>query len=152
MVKHAGVHEKGTFGLSDLIDAVRANPNFSKVGAVTLFIGVARGETEEKETVKKLELEAYEEKADEVLENICKQLKEKPGIVDVQVHHLLGKFDVGEEMVYVVVAGGHRNEVFQVLREAVEQYKREVPIFKKEYITDKSGKVKAYWVSEKQSH
>jgi len=152
MVKHAGIHEKGTFGLSDLMEAVRANPDFSKVGAVTLFVGVARGETKEKQTVKKLELEAYEEKADEVLENICKELKEKPGIIDVQVHHLLGEFDVGEEMVYVVVAGGHRGDVFPVLREAVERYKREAPIFKKEYVADKTGKVKAYWVSEKESH
>jgi len=148
MAKHAGVHEKGTFTLTDLMSALRANPDFHKVGAVTLFIGVARGETKEKETVQRLELEAYAEKADSVLENICKHLSVKPGIVDVQIHHLTGTFEIGEELVYVAVAGGHRNNIFPVLREAVERYKHEAPIFKKEHITDRKGVRKAYWVNE----
>jgi molybdopterin synthase catalytic subunit len=147
MAKHAGVHEKGRFTLADLMDTLRANPDFYKVGAVTLFIGVARGETKEKETVEKLELEAYTEKADKVLENICKDLTAKPGVVDVQIHHLVGTFEIGEELVYVAVAGSHRSNVFPALQEAVERYKREAPIFKKEYINDK-GVRKAYWVKE----
>jgi molybdopterin synthase catalytic subunit len=130
------------------MNTLRANQDFHRVGAVTLFIGVARGETKEKETVQKLELEAYTEKADKVLESICKDLTAKPGIVDVQIHHLVGTFEIGEELVYVAVAGSHRSNVFPVLQEAVERYKREAPIFKKEYITDKKGVRKAYWVKE----
>ena len=151
IAKHAGVHEKGTFNLSDLMNAVRAKPDFSKAGAMALFIGVARGETKEKETVRKLELEAYPEKADEVLEKICNQLSRKPGIIDVQIHHLVGEFNVGEELVYVAVAGSHRSNVFPILQEAVERYKHEAPIFKKEYITNKKGATKSYWVSEHES-
>ena len=148
MVKHAGIHEKGTFNLCDLMSLVKANPDFDKVGAISLFIGVARGETREKEAVNRLELEAYPEKADEVLDNICKELGKKPGIVDVQIHHLTGTFDIGEELVYVAVAGGHRTNVFTVLQEAVERYKHEAPIFKKEHITDKRGAPKSYWINE----
>lgn len=148
MTKHAGVHDKGTFSLPDLMSGLRANPDFYKVGAVSLFIGVARGETKAKESVQKLELEAYIEKADAVLENICKDLTAKAGIIDVQIHHLTGTFEIGEELVYVAVAGGHRSNVFPVLREAVERYKHEAPIFKKEYMTDKKGARKAYWVKE----
>lgn len=151
MAKHAGVHEKGTFDLSDLMNAVKANPDFGKVGAITLFIGVARGETKEKETVHKLELEAYPEKADKVLENICKKLSKKPGIIDVQIHHLTGTFNVGEELVYVAIAGSHRNNVFPVLKEAVERYKHEAPIFKKEHVIDKKGAARSYWVKEHES-
>jgi molybdopterin synthase catalytic subunit len=146
MVKHCGIHEKGTFTLADLMNLLRASPDFHGVGTLTLFIGVARGETKEKETVQKLELEAYTEKADDVFENICKDLTARPDIVDVQIHHLVGTFEIGEELVYVAVAGGHRSNVFPVLQEAVERYKHEAPIFKKEYITDKRGVRKAYWV------
>jgi molybdopterin synthase catalytic subunit len=39
--------------------------------------------------------------------------------------------------------------VFPVLREAVERYKNEAPIFKKETVRDKKGRAKAYWVSER---
>ena len=151
MTTHAGVHEKGTFSVLDLISNTKKGENYEKAGAITMFIGVVRGETLEGENVKKLTLEAYEEKANEVLTKICNDLSKKPGIVDVQIHHLLGEFNVGEDMVYVLVAGSHRNDVFPVLREAVERYKNEVPVFKKEQIIDAKGSAIEYWVSEKEN-
>jgi molybdopterin synthase catalytic subunit len=148
MSYHAGVHEKGTFSLNELMDSIRKKEDFSKTGAIGLFIGVARGEDNEGQKVEKLTLEAYEEKANEVLDNICNDLQRKQGIVDVQIHHLLGEFNVGEDMVYVSVAGSHRPEVFSVLREAVERYKHEAPVFKKEQVIDKQGVKRETWVSE----
>ena len=151
MTSRAGVHEKGTFSVIDLINNARRSEKCEKTGAMTLFIGVARGNTLEGEKVKKLKLEAYEEKANEVLDKICDDLAKKPGITDVQIHHLLGEFDIGEDMVYVLVAGSHRTDVFPVLREAVERYKSEAPVFKKEYIVDAKGSASEYWVSEKEN-
>jgi len=150
-MKHAGVHPKGTLLLSDVIESVKRRPDYHRVGAMALFVGVVRGETKRGETVKRLRLEAYDEKADEVLEKICKDLRSRRGVVDVQIHHFTGEFELGEDLVYVLVAGGHRQDVFPVLREAVERYKNEAPIFKKEYVKDKRGKAKSYWVSESQS-
>jgi len=152
LTTRAGVHEKGKFSLSDVINSVKKSTGFEKAGAVALFIGVARGDTLAGEKVQKLTLEAYEEKANEVLEKICTDLSRKPGIVDVQIHHLLGDFDVTEDMVYVSVAGSHRTDVFPVLEEAVERYKKEAPVFKKERITDEKGSTNEYWVSEKETH
>lgn len=143
-----GIHKKGEFSLQELLDSTKANPKFSDAGAIMLFIGVVRGKTQSDKTVKKLELEAYEEKADETIDKICKDLQTREGIVDVQIHHFIGDFNAGEDLVYVLVAGSHRQNIFPVLEEAVERYKSEVPIFKKEYITDEKGKVKSYWVSE----
>ena len=133
-----------------MINNTKKNANFEKAGAIALFIGVARGETLEGEKVEQLKLEAYEEKANEVLENICTDLSKKPGIVDVQIHHLLGDFKVGEDLVYVSVAGSHRTDVFPVLREAVERYKSEAPVFKKERIVNADGSGTEYWVSERE--
>ena len=148
MTIQAGVHEKGTFSVSDLLGNTRKSVNFEKAGAIALFIGVARGETLEGEKVQKLTLEAYEEKANEVLTKICAELSRKTGVVDVQIHHLLGEFDVGEDLVYVLVAGSHRKDVFSVLQEAVERYKSEVPVFKKERVIDAKGSATERWVSE----
>jgi molybdopterin synthase catalytic subunit len=152
MTKKAGVHEKGSFSLQDAVNNTRNQPNFRKAGAMAMFVGVVRGETTEGEKVQKLKLEAYEEKADEILLRICDDLKKKPGIVDVQIHHLLGEFDVGEDLVYVIVAGSHREEIFPVLEEAVERYKKEAPIFKKEFIVNKKGEKKGYWSAEQMDH
>ena len=151
---NAGVHEKGTFNAQDAIDNIKKDPNYHKAGAIGLFIGVVRGETleSEKERVEKLTIEAYEEKADQVLTKICDDLSQKPGIVNVQIHHLLGEFNIGDELVYVAVAGSHRTDIFPVLQEAVERYKSEAPVFKKERITNMQGSSSEYWVSEKHKH
>ncbi len=135
--------------LDHLIAELRNKPSFDKVGAIGAFIGIVRGITSQGDEVAGLEIEAYEEKADEVLENICQDLKQTEGIVDVQIYHFLGDFDVGEELVQVVVTGSHREEVFKTLRLAVERYKREAPIFKKELIIEKeTGRRKEYWTQE----
>ena len=143
MVDGAGIHKKGTFFLHNLLRSVRDKPNFHKAGALAVFVGVVRGETSGGETVKRLKLEAYEEKANEILEKICEDLRKREGVIDVQIHHFVGEFDVGEDLVYVVVAGAHRQNVFPVLEEAVERYKGEAPIFKKEYVIDKEGVTKS---------
>lgn len=149
MTKIAGVHQKGALDLANIIQVIKEGKNFHEVGGIALFIGIVRGETKNKEKVKKLELEAYEEKANEVLGKICNHLKKRKGIIEVQIHHLLGEFGVGEDLVYVLVAGAHRSNLFATLQEAVERYKREVPIFKKEYIINKEIKTESYWVSER---
>lgn len=154
VLSNTGVHEKGTFTLQNAIDNIKNDPNYAKAGAIAVFVGVVRGETLEleKERVEKLTIEAYEVKADQVLAKISNDLAGKPGIVNVQIHHLLGEFKVGDDLVYVAVAGAHRTDVFPVLREAVERYKSEVPVFKKEHIKTKQGATSEYWVSEKESN
>jgi molybdopterin synthase catalytic subunit len=149
MAKRAGVHQKGTFSLPDMIKNAKKEISFKKAGAITLFIGVVREEDKKGEKVEKLELEAYEEEANQTLERICDDLRKKPGVTDVQIHHLLGEFSAGEDLVYVLVAGAHRQNIFPVLEEAVERYKSEAPIFKKEHVLTKQGEKKAYWMKEK---
>ena len=149
VLTNADVHQKGTFNVQDVINNIKRDPNYQKAGAIALFIGVVRGETFEYEKVEKLTIEGYEEKAKEVLTKISNDLVQKHGIVNVQIHHLLGEFSVGDDLVYVAVAGAHRTDVFPVFSEAVERYKSEAPVFKKEHITDKKGSSSEYWVSER---
>jgi molybdopterin synthase catalytic subunit len=148
MSKTAGVHRKGAIDLSSILRNTRALQNFADTGAIGLFIGVVRGKSKNKDQVLKLELEAYEEQADQILNGICKELKKEDGIVDVQIHHLLGEFGVGEALVYVLVAGSHRDGMFSTLQKAVERYKNEVPIFKKEYVAREGGHLESYWENE----
>jgi len=148
----ARIHKKDSFTFAVALENLRRYPKFCEAGAVACFIGVVRNRTPKGEKVVKLEIEAYEDKADESLEEICQQLKKREGIIDVQIHHFTGEFKPGEELVYVLVTGEHRQEVFQTLREAVERYKKEVPIFKKEYVLTDNGEKKSYWVSEQEIH
>ena len=149
-MRYVGIHKKGEFSLFELLQSIKGKEDFRRAGAIAIFIGVVRGETVDGENVEGLELESYEEEANNVLGVICENLKKREGIVDVQIHHFVGKFSVGEDLVYVVVAGGHRQNVFGVLEEAVERYKRETPVFKKEHIVDVTGAKEEYWVSERE--
>ena len=144
-IKKVGIDKKGTIFLQHLIDAVKDNPDIRKSGAIATFTGIVRGVTHEGKEVDKLELEAYDEIAEKSLIKICDELRNKPGIVDVLIHHLTGTFSVGEDMVYVVVAGASRKDVFQTLIEVVERYKHETAIWKKEYLKDGTSQ----WITEK---
>ena len=152
MAIQAGVHGKGKISFSDITMNVKGRQDFNEAGAIALFIGVVRGKTSKGDKVQKLEVEAYEEKANEVLADLCNDLKRREGIVDVQIHHLVGEFSVGEDLVYVLVAGSHRKNVFPILEEAVDRYKKEAPVFKKEYVINEKGEKSAYWVAEKKNN
>ena len=148
---YVGIHKKGEFSFSELLQSVKGHSDFHKTGAIATFVGVVRGTSLNGENVDGLELEAYDEQANNVLGGICEDLKKREGVVDVQIHHFVGEFSVGEDLVYVVVAGGHRQNVFGVLQEAVERYKSEAPIFKKEHVFDETGAKESYWVSEREA-
>jgi len=150
-MNYVGIHKKGELSLSKLLKSIKERADFRRAGAIATFVGVVRGETLGGEKVEGLELQAYEEEANRVLGGICEELKKREGVVDVQIHHFVGEFGVGEDLVYVVVAGAHRENVFGVLREAVERYKSEAPVFKKEHVVDETGAKESYWVSEREA-
>ena len=114
-MSYVGIHKKGEFTLPELLKSIKEQKDFPKAGAIATFVGVVRGTTFDGENVTGLELQAYEEEANKVLGGICEDLKKRTGVIDVQIHHFVGKFSVGEDLVYVVVAGSHRKNVFGVL-------------------------------------
>jgi molybdopterin synthase catalytic subunit len=124
--------------LDSLFEEMKKSSN--EVGAVTIFVGVVRG-TSEKEKVLRLEYEAHETLAPQTIKDIVEELKTKHGIIDAIVEHKVGTVQVGEEVMYVLVASKHRKEGRKALAELVDRIKRDVPIWKKE-VTEKT----AYWV------
>ena len=124
--------------LDSLVEELKKSSN--EVGAVTIFVGVVRGK-HEKEKVLRLEYEAHETLAPQTIENIVEEQKTKHGIIDAIVEHRVGTVQVGEEVMYVLVASKHRSEGRKALAELVDRIKHDVPIWKKE-ITEKD----AYWV------
>ncbi len=118
--------------LDSLIRKLRNSKSIEKAGAIGAFTGIVRAVTDKTRT-EFLEFEAHDQLARMKIDEICKQLKEKEGIIDVLIYHKVGIIPAGEDIVYIVVAAGHREELFPVLREAIERLKAEVPIWKKEH-------------------
>ncbi len=137
MEKHysVGIHRKGELKIQDLLDEIRRNPDLGRAGAIALFIGIVREEGHDGGRVNKIRIESYEEVAVNSLRRIAEDLLQEPEIVDVRIHHFVGDMSVGDDIVYIAVAGSHRQAVFKALREAVDRVKKEAAIWKKE-ITD----------------
>ena len=142
-IKRSGISRKGTVSLQDLLNLAKSNPNLKKGGAIATFTGIVRGYTHEGKIVEKLEVEACEEEASKALVEISEELRLSQGVIDVLIHHLVGEFYVGEDLVYVVTIGKSRKDAFKALELAVEKYKKTAEIWKKEYLRDGTS----YWVS-----
>ena len=121
--------------LDSLLCKLKSSKNMEKTGAIGTFTGIVRAVTENTRT-EFLEFESHGELAQKKMNEICEDLKQKEGIVGVLMHHRTGIIATGEDIVYIAVAAGHREELFAVLREAIERLKVEVPIWKKEHTVE----------------
>lgn len=105
-------------------------------GAVTAFIGVVR-ENSRGRQIRYLEYEAYPEMAEEMLEQIGREIRERwPAIENVSIVHRVGHQEPGEISVVIAVAAGHRADTFDAARYAIDRIKEIVPIWKKEVAVD----------------
>jgi len=55
---------------------------------------------------------------------------------EVRLVHRLGRLEIGETSVLIVVASAHRAAAFEACRWLIDTLKRTVPIWKKEYFED----------------
>ncbi|MHA1933666.1 MAG: cyclic pyranopterin monophosphate synthase MoaC [Candidatus Thorarchaeota archaeon] len=126
------------------IDEVIAHTRKPSMGAVVLFLGTVRNMTKSQQ-VEKLEFEADIETAEQELNKIREEVIQRFGATDVSIIHRTGIIEVGQNIVIIAVGAGHRDEAFKGCRFAIEQLKKTVPIWKKEYLSDGS-----YWADNKE--
>ena len=104
-------------------------------GAAVVFDGVVRDNTRGRRTLY-LDYEVYEEMALKQMDALASQALEQFPIRDVAVVHRLGRLEIGETSVLIVVASAHRAAAFEACRWIIDTLKRTVPIWKKEYFED----------------
>lgn len=104
-------------------------------GAVVTFAGVVRNHFEGRPTAF-LIYEAYAEMAAPVLAQIADEARARWPIGRVAVHHRIGRLNIGETAVLVVVAAPHRQEAFQAAAYIMDRIKQIAPIWKKEHWAD----------------
>lgn len=104
-------------------------------GATAVFEGIVRNNTRGRRTLY-LEYEAYEEMALKKMEELATQALADFKIRDVALVHRLGRLEISETSVLIVVASGHRGPAFEACRWLIDTLKKTVPIWKKEYFED----------------
>ena len=138
-----GVYGKDKIDLSAIMKELLEAKQPEDVGAVLTFQGITRRSGEDDQLVNMIEMESYEEPANKMIQKICEEVEKKYGVHSVLIYHLVGKFKVGEPLVFVIVTGKTRSKSIPALEEAIHRYNTEPALWKKEIYGDGSSQ----WIS-----
>jgi MoaE-MoaD fusion protein len=113
-------------------------------GAVVNFEGVVRNNTKGRAT-KFLDYECYEPMAVKMMAEIGREIARSHAIGRIAMVHRLGRMQIGEASVAVIVTAPHRKPAFEAALEGINRLKRLVPIWKKEHFADGEVWVEGEW-------
>ena len=122
---------------SDPLDPARALAAVGgeEDGAVLLFLGTVRNHADGR-PVRGMRYEAYDAMAREVLAEIARETAAGTGVERIHVAHRTGELEIGEVSVAIAVSSPHRDEAYRASRRIIEEIKRRLPVWKKEFYTD----------------
>ncbi len=100
-----------------------------------VFDGIVRNNSRGRKTLY-LDYEAYEEMAVKQMNELAREAITGLGVRNVAIIHRLGRLQVGETSVLIIVASAHRRQAFEASRWLIDTLKKTVPIWKKETFVD----------------
>jgi molybdopterin converting factor subunit 1 len=113
-------------------------------GSVITFEGIVRDNSKGRATLY-LEYDCYVPLAMKMMREIATSLLAAHPADRIGIVHRLGRMEIGETSVAIVVTSAHRQAAYEVSREAIDRLKRLVPIWKKEYFGDGEVWVEGEW-------
>jgi molybdopterin synthase catalytic subunit/molybdopterin converting factor small subunit len=113
-------------------------------GAVIAFEGVVRNNSKGRATLF-LDYECYEEMAIRKMAEIGREIAGAWSVGRVAMVHRLGRMEIGEASVAIVVSAPHRKPAFDAALEGINRLKKLVPIWKKEHFADGEVWVEGEW-------
>jgi molybdopterin synthase catalytic subunit/molybdopterin converting factor small subunit len=132
-------------GQSDVVAALTREPieaekivagiKHGEDGAVIVFDGIVRNHWRGRRTLH-LDYEAYEEMAERQMQELGRRALDRFSVRQVTMVHRLGRLEIGETSVLIVVASAHRSAAFEACRWLIDTLKQTVPIWKKETFVD----------------
>ena len=124
----------GDFRLSQLplsLDAVVREVHRDDAGAIATFTGTTRNRSRGRD-VRFLDYEAYEGMAEATMRELAAELKRRYELLDVAIHHRVGRVEIGEASVMIAVSAPHRADALAACKDAIDTLKQTVPLWKKE--------------------
>jgi molybdopterin synthase catalytic subunit len=104
-----------------MLKKIRNHANSDKIGMIASHLGIVRGHSRNGIKVTGIEV-TYDM---DILNNIIAKVKAMPGIVEALIEVNSGTLDVGDEVMYFVVGGDIRENVFDALIKGVEMIKKD---------------------------
>lgn len=109
--------------ISTLVEEIKNHPDYPKAGMILCHNGVVRETSREGESVTGLEIAVDHDRLKQVVE----EQKARKGIIDILVWINEGKpLSVGDDVMFLVVAGDIRETVIAALTDTLNLIKSEV--------------------------
>lgn len=113
-------------------------------GAYIVFEGVVRDNTKGRAT-RFLDYECYEAMAIKLMAQIGLEIASSYAVGRISMVHRLGRMQISETSVAIVVSAPHRKPAFEAALEGINRLKKLVPIWKKEHFADGEVWVEGEW-------
>ena len=111
--------------------AVVAEVEDDHAGAIATFVGTVRAQSRGQQVVR-LEYEAYEGMAENVMADLAGRLKELYDLCAIAITHRVGVCEIGDASVAIAVSAPHRQDALAACKDAIDTLKETVPLWKKE--------------------
>ncbi len=108
--------------IDEWIREIKAAADPEALGMMLAHNGVVRGTAKDGKVVKGMKLSFDREK----LDSRVSDMKKRDGIVEIRVWINQGELKIGDDIMYVLVAGRFRTDVLPVLQELLTYVKTEV--------------------------
>ncbi|RLB89878.1 MAG: molybdenum cofactor biosynthesis protein MoaE [Deltaproteobacteria bacterium] len=109
--------------IETMVAQIKQHPDFHKAGMILCHNGVVRATSREGDEVTGLEIAVDHKRLDQILN----EQKKRPGIIDILIHIIEGKkLFVGDDVMFLVVAGDIRDNVIASLTDTLNLVKTQV--------------------------
>ena len=112
-------------------------------GGNTLFIGTIRNHNKG-ESVVKIDFDAYAPMAIKEMKKIADSALSTFDVLKVAIHHRTGQTLIKDIAVIIAVSSPHRDASFKACQFCIDELKKTVPIWKKEFLENGS-----WWVGSR---
>lgn len=113
------------------VEAAVEQVRSAEAGAVATFVGTTRARSRGREVLY-LDYEVYEGMAEQVMADLATELQRRHQLCAIAIHHRVGRVEIGETSVVIAVSAPHRAAALAACREAIDELKVSVPLWKKE--------------------
>ncbi|MCD4718696.1 MAG: molybdenum cofactor biosynthesis protein MoaE [Desulfobacula sp.] len=115
--------------ITTMVEQIKQHPDYHKAGMILCHNGVVRATSREGDEVTGLEVVVDHDRLDQILE----EQKKRPGIIDILIHiNEKKELAVGDDVMFLVVAGDIRDNVLESLKDTLNLVKAEATS-KKQY-------------------
>ena len=109
--------------INSLLNKIKKHPDYGRAGMLLCHNGVVRSFSQNKKKVKGLRISVDHEKLDRIIE----ENKKRPGIIEILVEIIEDKdLYVGDDIMYLIVAGDIRDNVIATLKDTLDAIKTNV--------------------------